>query len=131
MSKINAYTANLTEELQAEIITLISDDDSGTDKAWQALSEQMGDFATGGNKLKAARRYYARRRQEIKKMICEDEKIQKLMDDPITNSQIDIALIVAAKLLEEKFGGLDVAAIAVLTAKMGIMKLCGTDELPK
>lgn len=122
------YVSYLDDSTRQLIIDLVSGE-PGIDELWNKYGESIGLAATGESPIEAAKRNFNRRLGEIKMIICNDKIIKSFISDPGTTTLVDLALIFTGKLVSEKFGGIDVCAVGVLVARLGLLTLCSATQI--
>lgn len=119
---------NLVDEETERQVKALNQDALSLDDLWQRYGEELGLAATGEDPKEVGKKSFKRRLTSLRKAFCESNEIQAIMTDPALNAQIDLALVFAGKLLESRFGGVNIALVAVLVAKIGVFKLCQGDD---
>lgn len=121
------YADLVDEQTRQEIVDLEASS-SNVDELWRIYGEKLGLAATGEDPAEAGKKSFKRRLADIRSTLCKSKEIQAIIGDPAVSAQIDLALVFAGKLLESQFGGVNIALVAVLVAKIGLHKLCRGDE---
>ena len=110
-------------------IEVLRADDADLEQLWGIYGERLGLAATGEDPAEAGRKSFKRRLADIRRAVCDSRDVQAVLNDPALSAQVDLALVFAGALLASSFGGVNVALVAVLVAKIGLHKLCRSDEL--
>lgn len=115
------------DEVAKERISYIFSKDPSIDDLWNFYGETLGLPATGESKADAARRSFRRRLHDIRKSLCEDPTVQAFLYSPLADAAVNLALVFTGKLVADKFAGIDICAVSMLVAKIGLLKLCQSD----
>ncbi|MGS2724822.1 hypothetical protein ACVBEJ_13870 [Porticoccus sp. GXU_MW_L64] len=97
------------------------------DQLYEILGKSMGEAATGRSLIKAAKKAFARRKADITRIVCRDKKIRSFVEDPKKATAIELSMMVAGKLVDDGFEGIDYVAMAVLATQLGLMMLCDAE----
>lgn len=120
--------AQFVNETTKERIQQILSRDPEIDELWHLYGESLGLPATGESQIDAAKKSFQRRLHDIKKSLCNDTTIQSFLSSPLSDASINLALVFTGKLLADKFAGIDICAVSILVAKIGLLKLCQSDQ---
>ena len=122
------YVGMLDDHSRLEIQKLQSANPS-VEALWQAYGKRLGELATGEEPEQRARKAFKERLSELRRALCESDNVQAVIKDPAVASQFDLAAVLAGKLLESRFGGVNLVVIAVLVSRIGLNKICSGEDL--
>ena len=111
------------DETSARIVQLLSEAET-LEVAWRLYGLEQGASATGEDPVDTGKRTFVRRLQELRAIFCANANVRAVVQNPALDKELDLATVLAGVLLHQHFPGTQVAAIAVLVAKIGVIRLC-------
>lgn len=111
------------EKTAREIARLLADAPT-LDVAWSLYGESQGASATGEDPVVAGKRTFVRRLQELRTIFCANASIRAVVQNSSLDKELDLVTVLAGVLLHQHYPGTEIATIAVLIAKIGVLRLC-------
>lgn len=131
MAEISETTfRNAVDDETAARIARMLEEAETLEDAWRLYGLEQGASATGEDPVDTGKRTFVRRLQELRAIFCANGNVRAVVQNPALDKELDLATVLAGVLLHQHFPGTQVAAIAVLIAKIGVIRLCAETNTP-
>ncbi|MEO1246552.1 MAG: hypothetical protein AAFX56_12815 [Pseudomonadota bacterium] len=127
MSKGLPYAEHLTDAERAHLIAL-NESYLDNEALWNVLGRSIEGHAATGEEPDG-KGAFNRQLRRIKDAICKDQKIIDFIDGPHAGDVLAIAMVCTAKLASVAFAGIDICAMGLLIARIGVRQLCRSDGI--
>ncbi|UYV13477.1 MAG: hypothetical protein NCW75_04130 [Phycisphaera sp.] len=125
----NTFRAAVDHETAQSVSQMLADTET-LDDVWHLYGLTQGASATGEDPVDTGKRTFVRRLQELRAIFCANPSIRAIVHNPALDKEIDLATVLAGVLLHQQYPGTQVAVIAVLVAKIGVIRLCSETYMP-
>lgn len=117
------YKVFLSDEQVKRIEQLVSQQLT-LDQRYAQYGREFGFGAAGGSPISRAVEAIERRRGDLQRLLCKDNKFSQIAASTETAVSLALAFAIAGKLVNEQFESVDNMQLSVLLAHLGLAWLC-------